>query len=140
LEQAADLFYEHDNIAVAAATLILLGTTHLEMGNKSQAAACFYDALQKSSAVHALPVTVDALIEIALLLLDAAEPVTAFNILRAVQSQPVTTQGQRLRIDGILANMGQTSLATNGNDGETPDDLQHAIALVLRAENLLRKK
>jgi predicted ATPase/DNA-binding XRE family transcriptional regulator len=139
-QRSVDLFYDHDDVGNAAGTLILLGHTQLEMGHSAQAAVCFYEALQQSSAVHALPVTSDALIEIASLLVDAAEWTAAVDILKAVRSHPAIKQESRVRIDALLANMSEASSPTTGDDEVTTDDLEHAITVALRAEALLQGK
>jgi predicted ATPase len=140
LRKSINLFYEHDDIGNVSATLSLLGTASLKLGLQAEGAAYFYEALQKSSSVHALPITIDALIEIALLLVDAAELATASDILKIVHSRPEIRHDARLRVDRILTSLNRSSLPVPDNEVETTDDIQQAIALALKVENLLRKK
>ena len=137
-QRSVDLFYDHDDVGNAAGTLILLGQTHVNMGHKAQAAACFYEALQQSSAVHALPVTVDALIEIALLLVDAAEWTAASGIFRVVRSHPAVRQEARVRVDTQLASMSKLSSPEPEAGEDLSNDLQRAITAAFEAEAALR--
>jgi glyoxylate carboligase len=109
------------------------------MERKAQAAACYYDVLEKSSAIHALPVTIDALIEIVLLLLDISELEIAFDILRAVQLYPAMPQDSRVRIEGILARMSETSAPIKVDGEGVANDLQLAVEVALKAKTLLQR-
>lgn len=139
LKKSVSIFEDFGDVGNVAATLLLLGTTHFKIGDIGLAASCYYDALEQSTNVHALSVTLDALIEIALLLIGESEQATASEILNKVQSHPEIGQDAGLRVDRLLMNLSETRLPVPDNEAETIDDLEQAIALAWKVQKLLRK-
>jgi transcriptional regulator with XRE-family HTH domain len=139
LKKSVSTFEEFGDIGNVAATLILLGTIHFKIGDIGLAASCYYEALKQSTTVHALSVTLDALIEIALLLVGKSEVETASHILRVVQSHPELRHDARLRADRILLDLNGRALVVTENEVEAGDNIEQAIALAWKVENLLHK-
>jgi transcriptional regulator with XRE-family HTH domain/tetratricopeptide (TPR) repeat protein len=139
LEESVSTFKDFGDIGNSAATLVLLGTTYFKIGDSGLAVSCYYEALEQSTIVHALSVTLDALVEIALLLLRESELATASYILRIVQAHPEIRHDIRLRIDGILMDLNGTILIVPDNEVEADNNLEQAIALAWKVENLLHK-
>lgn len=139
LEKSVSIFKDFGDIGNSAATLVLLGMTHFKIGESRLAVSCYYEALEQSTIVHALSVILDALVEIALLLLRESELATASHILRIVQAHPEIRQDARLRVDRILLDMNGRALAVTENELKASNDLEQAIALAWKVENLLQK-
>jgi predicted ATPase/DNA-binding CsgD family transcriptional regulator len=137
LMKSMELFNEHHDTANAAGALILLGNIHRKWEQNTEAAIYFFDALKKSNAVRAPPVIIDALIEIASLLVEVSELRIALEILERVQLHPALGHTSKIRLEAVLANIPENLKPGVASTAAMDEALQIAMMAALKMEALL---